>query len=830
MAVAVDISGSKHLSYSPLNKKHNILYSSARQSYNQRYKQKPWFRLNPFTDKDVGKVENIERYDPECDAGLSPLQSLVIVEDYFSDVPQFTREFNISEFWDFLFSDSWSNGYSVRVLEGQLLEMMTTCLHSLTHAAKVIQNVTKAYAKTKRQKYSMVTKKAPELKSFTETLLLKFVYYGNLVKPACFDQESSVGYPDVTTATNSSCVHETIDFKSLGNDATSSMTGFSAWDSKPPSPPATEPQSLTQHPRKRRVRAPKEMLNQVEKERVLLTRFMSHKDSIKPIPPPIPRNKNYRYTCSNFSNASDDYKSLPPRVDLNRFVCTEKVSYLGEFNLPDDSGSSSSSSGEDDEDVDGENFGQHYYLGDPEEPIRRDVFESTEIKLKKRKEIIQEMRKEKKLQIAQLEKPIPEIMPEFSELDVKKYVKDHKIINVTRVPESDNVPTLEEYANYLHAELKRELKSKMIKQNVKQSVKQSVIFKQGDAFMGKVGTRLPQLGLKITSKRTATTPAQRMILMKKMLKGKKKPKAKRVHKIVVPLVYLSLPSGKTFLHPISRQLMQIKMAEEEEKRREESLTKETNRRRSLLPSAGTALFNELQKIRQASKTSTSGGRDVHVMSPKFPKVKLVPLDATIESSDDEDDEYDDLEQNIFDSKTLNIIYSRDKIRKAKAAERAAEIKNKSKFLDALKKYCRIKSVLKALGGPAKKPRQKSPAGLRTKKSKTEKTNAINIVLRSQIAGVQSDQYETNQYADVGKLRKFAFLEAKEKTYIQSSQQMKSLFENYPMELFCENLERALNEFVVRKEMIVSDYNGKTLVSITFTKKSVFTTSKFSNNQ
>jgi hypothetical protein len=97
MAVAVDISGSNYLSYSPLNDKHNILYSGARNSFNQRYKQKPWFRLNPCTDKGVRKGENIDRYDPENDTELSLLQSLVIVEDYFSDAPQLIKEFNISK-------------------------------------------------------------------------------------------------------------------------------------------------------------------------------------------------------------------------------------------------------------------------------------------------------------------------------------------------------------------------------------------------------------------------------------------------------------------------------------------------------------------------------------------------------------------------------------------------------------------------------------------------------------------------------------------------------------------------------------------------------------
>lgn len=62
------------------------------------------------------------------------------------------------EFWDFLFSDSWSSGYAVRVFEGQLLDLMVTCLISLTRTGSVVGHATKAFATNKRQKVTVVQK------------------------------------------------------------------------------------------------------------------------------------------------------------------------------------------------------------------------------------------------------------------------------------------------------------------------------------------------------------------------------------------------------------------------------------------------------------------------------------------------------------------------------------------------------------------------------------------------------------------------------------------------------------------------------------------------
>lgn len=97
MAVYVDISDTRHLAYSPLNEKHNLLYHRARQNVNQRHLHKPCFNLNPFLDNAGQRDLSLDDYKPENDQEIVPLQSLVIVEDYFDDNPHFVKEFQIGE-------------------------------------------------------------------------------------------------------------------------------------------------------------------------------------------------------------------------------------------------------------------------------------------------------------------------------------------------------------------------------------------------------------------------------------------------------------------------------------------------------------------------------------------------------------------------------------------------------------------------------------------------------------------------------------------------------------------------------------------------------------
>jgi len=99
MAVYVEIAKTRHLTYSPLNEKHNILYNRARTNVNQRHIQKPWFDLNPFLDREEVKGASLDTFRPEDDRGILPLESLVLVEDFFSNSPHFAAEFKLRTYF-----------------------------------------------------------------------------------------------------------------------------------------------------------------------------------------------------------------------------------------------------------------------------------------------------------------------------------------------------------------------------------------------------------------------------------------------------------------------------------------------------------------------------------------------------------------------------------------------------------------------------------------------------------------------------------------------------------------------------------------------------------
>ena len=73
-------------------------------------------------------------------------------------------------------------------------------------------------------------------------------------------------------------------------------------------------------------------------------------------PTPIPRGvAPTSATYNTMSTSSEDYRTTAPAINLAKFACTEKVSYLGEFDLSDDSSESESDADSD--------FGQDLYLG-----------------------------------------------------------------------------------------------------------------------------------------------------------------------------------------------------------------------------------------------------------------------------------------------------------------------------------------------------------------------------------------------------------------------------------------------------------------------------------
>ncbi|KAL4240722.1 hypothetical protein ACF0H5_001510 [Mactra antiquata] len=533
---------------------------------------------------------------------------------------------------------------------------------------------------------------------------------------------------------------------------------------------------------------------------------------------PIPRGPNYRQTCSNFSNSSEEFRSRPSKIDLSQFKCTEKVPCLGWFNLEDDSdeGSDVDDVISDAEDTDSDDdFGQQFYLGDPSLKSRSELpIENTQAKLKKRKEEVKSNR-EIRRNIPKIQPPKDTILRDLSELDVKKYVKEDEMnVKIAKVND-ENAPNLQGYIKMLEPEDRSEVRQRL-RQKLCKVGKETLLFKMSkkrpviQKLIGNaLGSHVEETGKQSIWK--MPEPLRKSFMKNLFMNEDNKKLFSPVEaKHDIPPIYITTPLGITYLHPVSQQSRKKSTTLKLDNRKE--TTTSVKRRASLVPSDRTPLERELHRKRHSVVATMLTEEDDKL----FPKAK--PIVDGVESPDlsdtDEEDYYDDAYG--FKTDKLNVRYSIERIKQIKKERSKNEPKKDSKqteIYNILKKYFRMQSVLRAFCKPQKKRR----GSILTRRNPNLKC----FLPEKQVNPTREETIT------IGKLKKFSFLDVINKPAPRDISVSISPFDNYPMELFKENMERALNEFVVRKEMVMSDYNGRTSASITFTKKEVFTKSKYS---
>jgi hypothetical protein len=150
-------------------------------------------------------------------------------------------------------------------------------------------------------------------------------------------------------------------------------------------------------------------------------------------------------------------------------------------------------------------------------------------------------------------------------------------------------------------------------------------------------------------------------------------------------------------------------------------------------------------------------------------------------------------QKMFDTKKLNLKYSFERLVKEKTT--------KPSFYDSLKKYYKIHKVVNKFQGTPVNKDGRNPLNLETEEGEEEE-----------------DRDEKGDTIPFGKLKKFAFLDHNpQKGYEEEN----ISFATNSMDEFTTKVLKSLDDFVVRKEQVMSDFYSKTSMSITFTKKSAF---------
>jgi len=467
--------------------------------------------------------------------------------------------------------------------------------------------------------------------------------------------------------------------------------------------------------------------------------------------------------------------------------------------------------------------------GDTETP---QTIKSAKSLLQHRKSVLDDQRKHRREQIksAQGSKTRSAFMPQFSDLDIKKYVRESEMKITIRSAEyrreSYNVPD--------HSTTKKRGGSSKVANKFKLIGRfkklSSATERLGDQVLGVTDSQ-PCRAHCFTRDhgwRMMSDHAKKRYLMNKFTiatgKGEiKEPKKKEKveveqRKLTIPLIYITTCTGSTYIHPISLVMLRAQRKKQNEELEKLNREKSPVKKRTLVLRSDVSKDNQRKANIQPSPVAKhkdkvkEGGQS----GGKFPKAKLVLHEES--SSEDSDNESDGLEDNPFNTKKINIKYSVEKIRRAKAERKRQENPQKDDVFQMLAKYCRVQNVLKAFSRGRRNP---NPSGRRwsmfppSTATKKPKLRSLSLGNKLPVEKMQ-----------IGKLKWFSFLDKKQET--NKSQPLpinETKFDTFPMNQFRVNVHRALDEFVVRKEVVISDTSAKASVSITFTKKSVFTQQK-----
>ncbi|KAL3877505.1 hypothetical protein ACJMK2_035204 [Sinanodonta woodiana] len=167
-----------------MHSRQDILYSRARQIMQQRYTQKrPWFDMAQCLEQtDADGYSSTSLHE---DKNMRTIESLVICENYFSTKPIEIKKLSTDQFWDYLYSGEWDGANSIRVLRGELLRLLMHCVVYLQRQEKIVAHTTFAYAKNILPITGCCyrNKDMEPTESIQETILIEFTNFGRLMKP-----------------------------------------------------------------------------------------------------------------------------------------------------------------------------------------------------------------------------------------------------------------------------------------------------------------------------------------------------------------------------------------------------------------------------------------------------------------------------------------------------------------------------------------------------------------------------------------------------------------------------------------------------------------------
>ncbi|VDI37904.1 Hypothetical predicted protein [Mytilus galloprovincialis] len=825
------------------NEVHDVLFSKARVVLNNNVKRL-WFKINPFLErkdtlKGFSQPEQLSKF-------VKLLQSSVGCEQYFSDELTTFQDVTVEEFWDFLYSDKWSHGCSIRILEGQLLDYLITALYVLEKTNIIGHHNTFAFARNQRERRGCY-KLSNEEKGCTlieETLLLEFTYYGRKTEKKSKDKPSSS-----RETTTDSTFHTITEEDEEESDDFATMQILSRSRKRKQSIFHYNFDPYSSHSFKRNSMfvssENKEEMNDISRR----LEYMVKTGCVKNDPDDIKNtirnwndqesrnNGDSRSEKSTTGNASDkpNVEIIPqiPRDDPksnqsspdNEYKMKARVRNLAKFGCTEND---VFGDGLDVQVVDDvktlETFdtGQEFYLG---ENITKALTEdlNVEDKLRSKLKDKQKMREEKKAIEVDWKKH-HQGLPKYKEIDFSLYANTKRVL---RIP--PRVPTFEEFLHILEEEEKYDPRFRRAKQMSKKVAKRYNI--QREALKSKRSNqtlaeetnpeddnKLPPIGIKQGQLKyrqntigfaeevggvTDSKACERWVIDQQQGLRKRSPSRRftafsdedeRERSVSfeyestlydfdllrrgssvesdIPLVFLTSASGTL-----------TELLHEEEAETVENITPQKNETKTTISTLSSPLIvkNKLMTKKKSIKETKS--------KKPSPLKKTLPKKLEVPSPETETDE--EPEKEFFDTKKLNLKYSFERLR-------GKQIKKKEpSFIEVLKKYYKIQKVVNKFTSQKKGGRRRG--------------------IFARLMKLPMEEHKED-LPPIGTLKKFDFLNHKAPPLNQGENVS---FATVSMLDFTAKVLKALDDFVVRKEQVVSDYYSKTSMTITFTRKSVF---------
>ncbi|XP_046575448.1 uncharacterized protein LOC124283436 [Haliotis rubra] len=897
---------------------HKLFYGRARTVFGCRVKR-VWFQLNPFLERTKVKDDEHGVYQPSSKFVL-PLQSIVLCEDMNSDADPGWQEISAASFWDYLYSNSWGEECSLRVMDGELLELLLTTLFAMDRDQEVASHNTFAYTTNTRVNHAYFKSAEAKKKEhfINETLLIDFTYYGRRTRPMEMDFSGSTVYPFSLTSSRGL---SSSDYTSTSLES-SEGTPYKSPE-RPPIPVQNTLESSETSPLLFSVRQPKSVKVDTVNIKLVDSGLLGIKGPVRAIPvtalvntspfdssgstmiksfikesslllakkktshhqakggtsdqdrnspilgnqrarrqskmPTVFETRNRRQQTPTVESPTAAPGSQRSESTTDNTESSETGLRLLEFNLAKLPCSERTKAGLENWKLDKYAYirsppGNEYFLQDND--TANENISAREKLLKNRNRMNarrEEERKEEQARMKFFEKKSPK------PLKYEEEVKPEKPL----LRCFSHAPSFCTFLQWLEGDNKFDPRFKKGKQRKKK-------------LMKKYKLKSSEIQLDASTKSSRSSVSRSSV--SRSIGGTGSPTMDDIHGITKPVVnrrngadfirfaeeaggVTDSPAVKNTL--LARECIDTHEAEEEvfplgghisrpprqkrmsfsaepnngpsegnsdfharqsDKRRKSLDVKDGPRSssRSSLASPGQK-SNSLsskesssriksstssQKLSRASSGSKSGGSLFKKNDLRSPGRDT---DLETESADTESDEESELEDSLFDTNKLNKRYSFEKLRGKNYH------KKKPAFFDILKKYYRVQKAMNMLRGPSKMSSVISNASkTTTAKAKPSRNKPVAGLLRRLTRPVKPKRDIV-----LGKIKTFKFQQFNNHQLKIPDVEVPD-FSEYPMNDFVANLVKALDDFVVRKENVISSYGMETITTVTFTRPQVFT--------